>query len=80
MRTAKRKVVKAKLVLKPVESSNVMAMGYKGKDMYVQYMNKMIYVFKDFPHGDYVEIINSSSIGKALHATGIKGVLYTESI
>jgi hypothetical protein len=78
MRTVKRKAIKEKLVLKPVESSNILAIGYKGKDMYVQYNNKVIYIFKDLPKTTYLEIINSSSIGKALHATGIKGIPYVE--
>ena len=46
--------------------------------MFVRYNNDQLYEFKGLTEDQYSNIIQSSSVGKAVFATGIKGVKVVE--
>lgn len=85
MRTSKKqKVVKKPTVtMIPVKSSHVLALGHKSEieskseTMFVQYHadkeTKTVYAFDGVTKEMFDEIMKSESIGKAIHATKIKG-------
>jgi hypothetical protein len=54
-----------------VVSSNVVAVGYKGNDLYVDYKSGS-YVYKDVPKKVYDGLVNAESKGKYMHAN-VKG-------
>lgn len=54
-----------------VVSSNVVAVGYKGNDLYVDYKSGS-YVYKDVPKKVYEGLVNAESKGKYMHAN-VKG-------
>lgn len=62
----------------PVTSSNIKEMGHDGKNMYVKYKNDSIYIFKEVPKDLYEQIMSAPSIGKNLHSSGLKGIIYNE--
>jgi hypothetical protein len=61
------------LNLYAVKSSNIDSMGRIGTSTFVLYKNNSLYLFKNMAEQQYLDIMNSESIGKALHATGLKG-------
>lgn len=66
------------VILTPVVSSNVHSIGFHNETMYVKYhkdiKTEVVYIFKGIDWNDYFAIKNSESVGKAIIATGIKGV------
>jgi hypothetical protein len=54
-----------------VVSSNVVAVGYQGNDLYVDYKSGS-YVYKDVPKKVYDGLVNAESKGKYMHAN-VKG-------
>lgn len=66
------------VILFPVISSNVIAMGHKGDSMFVHYHadrdTDIVYRFDGISSDQFNEIKHSKSIGKAIIATKIKGV------
>lgn len=58
-----------------VQSSNVAFVGLgTGNKMYVQYKNEAMYVFDEIGRDQFLSILKAESVGKAILATGIKGV------
>lgn len=54
-----------------VVSSNVVAVGYQGNDLYVDYKSGS-YLYKDVPKKVYDGLVNAESKGKYMHAN-VKG-------
>lgn len=74
VRKAVEKPVDIQALLKPVESSNIASIGHHGTNMYVLYKKtNALYLFKDVPEPEYLEIVSAESVGKALIATKRKG-------
>ena len=63
-------------ILEVVKSSNVLKMGWHEGKTYVLYKGEVLYVFDAFTEEQYWQIRKAESIGKALFATGAKGVKY----
>lgn len=57
--------------LKPVNSSNIAAVGYDGGTMHVQFANGSLYKYEGVTEKDYADLMNADSIGSAFHF-GIK--------
>lgn len=81
MRTTKKKAVAKKFdpyaILEPVVSSNILKMGWHEGISYILFKGEVLYVFKDFTLKQFHDIRDAKSVGKALIATGAKGVRYT---
>lgn len=62
-------------VLKPVKSSNIEKMGWHNNIIYVLFKGDKLYAFNGFDLETFGAIIKAESVGKALHALGVKGTL-----
>jgi hypothetical protein len=63
----------------PVESSNVAAVGYRDKTLYVEFKTGTIYRYKDVPEDVYTDMMQAESVGKFLHAR-IRNVYQYEKV
>lgn len=50
-----------------VVSSNILAIGYNGEDVHVQFLNNSEYVYKGVPEHEFTGLLNAPSIGSYLH-------------
>lgn len=54
--------------LTPVESSNIGAITYLGKSLYIQFKGGAVYRYFDVSQDVYTEMMKAESVGKAFHA------------
>lgn len=66
-----------KMELTPVNSTAVAAMGYDDSQeiMFIRYKNGNEYIYHNVPYDTYRHIKDSSSIGRALAQSGLRGSL-----
>lgn len=50
----------------PVSSSRIRSVGWEANTLYVQFHNGVIYAYDNVTHSEYVNFMNSSSLGSAL--------------
>ena len=76
-RTIKKKAASKKFdphsILEAVKSSHILKMGWHEGKTYVLFKGEVLYEYVDFTQKQFHEIRDAQSIGKALHATGVKG-------
>lgn len=80
MRQSRRTLLKKPEIRIPqlvsVKSSNISKIGlcpFTGR-VFVEYKNTQLYYFEGLTEDQYFDILNSDSVGKALHATGKKSM------
>lgn len=54
--------------LQPVSSSRMSHVGWENDTMYIQFLNGAIYAYHNVTHAEYVDFINSPSLGHELVA------------
>lgn len=52
--------------LKSVSSSRISKVGWEDNTLYVQFKNSVIYAYFNVSQSEYVDFINSSSLGSSL--------------
>ena len=52
--------------LKPVSSSRMNAVGWENNTMYIRFKNGSVYAYMNVSESQYIEFINSPSLGSAL--------------
>lgn len=57
-----------------VNSSNISSVGHEGDTMEVLYKHGTPYRFSPIDKDTFNDILNAPSVGKAIHALGIKGI------
>jgi hypothetical protein len=50
--------------LTPVQSSNILAAGHAGTDLYIRFHNGQLWRYRDVPKSIYDEMLGSGSIGR----------------
>lgn len=53
--------------LSPVSSSRMRAVGWEAGTMYIQFHDGAIYAYENVTKNDYLNFINSSSLGRELN-------------
>ena len=58
----------------PVKSSTIAAVGYDedAKELYVEFLKGSVYKYSDVPYSEFIDFINSDSVGK-YYLTNIQG-------
>jgi len=64
---------------KKVESSNIYAIGYDGKDLYVRFMRSGMYKYNDVPKDVVTDLMDADSKGKFFNMN-IKGSFEFEKV
>jgi len=66
--------------MKSVESSNLSSVGYNEEtsELFVQFKNGGIYMYKDVPANVHAELISAESVGKYFNAHVKSGFTYAK--
>lgn len=68
------------IIMEPVVSSNVSAVGYDGKSkkLRVEFLNGMVYDYDNVPEAEYQDLLNAGSVGKQFNAAIRNNYSYTQ--